>query len=281
MEFVAITKENIDQYCEFLDVDAVENIGRTNYRALAMLQEEDDAPKAWLIWKLIHAGHKEPTKAELMWFYAADVESGKMILEECAKKAAQKDVIATCFEFPAGEKETEIAALKEMGYQIREAESRDLVVTVADLDALSPNDRTASAPNLMSIGELTVNQFRKGIINCMYRGKEGLLEDLDSMPIIWFEPDVSCCIQIDGRVCGFLLVHKQPSERLDVELLFASEPASKQDMIGMIRYSVRKVIENHSRDTQILIRRCNDATRALTDRIFPGKKGAPAIIGEK
>ena len=78
-----------------------------------------------------------------------------------------------------------------------------------------------------------------------------------------------------------MLVHKQPSERLDVELLFASEPANKQDMIGMIRYSVQKVIENHSRDTQILIRRCNDATRALTDRIFPGKKGAPAIIGEK
>ena len=281
MKFVAITKENADIYNGILDADAAEHIGRSHYRALAMHEEDDSEPTAWLIWKLIPDSARKVTEAELLWIYAKDVKSGKAILEECENRAAETDVIATRFEFLSGQKETELAALKEMGYETREAESRDFVVTVADLDALPIADRTTAASNLMSIGELTINQFRKGVRNCLFRGKAGILEDLDEIPISWFEPDVSGCVQIDGNVCGFLLVHKQPSQRLDVELLFAAEPATKQDMIGMIRFSLLKAVENYSKDTQILIRRCNDATKALTAKIFPEKKGTPVIIGEK
>lgn len=281
MKFVAITKENADMYKGILDADAAEHIGRSHYLALAMHEEEDHEPNAWLIWKLIPNAGRKSAEAELLWFYAKDVKSGKAILEECENRAAETDVTAIRFEFPVGQKETELAALKEMGYETREAESRDFVITVADLDALPIADRTTAAPNLMSIGELTINQFRKGVRNCLFRGRAGILEDLDEIPVNWFEPDVSGCVQIDGNVCGFLLVHKQPSKRLDVELLFAVEPASRQDMIGMIRFSLLKTIKNYSGDTQVLIRRCNDATRALTSKIFPEKKGTPVIIGEK
>lgn len=281
MKFVTITKENADLYKGILDADAAEHIGRSHYRALALHEEEDREPNAWLIWKLLHNGDRKSEEAELLWFFAKDVESGKAILEEYEKRAAETEVIVTRFEFPAGQKDTELATLREMGYETREAESRDLVITVADLDALPITDRTTAASNLMSIGELTFNQFRKGVRNCLFRGKAGILEDLDEIPINWFEPDVSGCVQIDGNVCGFLLVHKQPSNRLDAELLFAAEPASRQDMIGMIRFSMLKAIENYSGDTQVLIRRCNDATRALTSKIFPEKKGTHVIIGEK
>lgn len=134
MKFVAITKENADRYNGILDADAAEHIGRKYYRALAMHEEEDSEPTAWLIWKLIPDSAEKVTEAELLWFYAKDVESGKVILEECEKRAAATETITTRVEFPAGQKEIELAALQEMGYETQETESRDLVVTVADLE---------------------------------------------------------------------------------------------------------------------------------------------------
>ena len=108
-----------------------------------------------------------------------------------------------------------------------------------------PLSEKAQLPeHVTSIGTLTLNQMRRGIDNCIYRRHTGILPDLAVLPVNWFEPELSFCVLIDGRVCGLLLVHKQVTDTLEAELFYASEPAGKQDMIGMIKYTIRHLVEN-------------------------------------
>lgn len=275
MELVTITRENLEQYRAFLPEDVAEHIGRSPFHALAV-HGKDELPDAAAVWNTDRKGRQ----AVLLWFSSVDAGSASALLEELEAQWMAMGVDSCVLEFEAMEKGLQ-TALKHAGFVLQTAESRDLRVTVADLKALPVSNQPKALPGIVTIGELTIHQLRKGIANCLFFHKEGILADLDTLPVSWFEPNLSCCVRIEGKVCGFLLVHKTCSGRLDVELLFAAEPAGKQDLIAMIRYAVQQTAEHYPPETQVLIHRCSDATRVLTDRMFPGRTGTEVISGEK
>ena len=96
----------------------------------------------------------------------------------------------------------------------------------------------------------------------------GALEDLDELPFEWFEPEVSCVIQIEGNICGFLVVHRAAKKRLAVKLFTAWRPATNQDLIHMIRFAIQKVQAKYDPKTQVVIRTYDAAGEALVKKLF-------------
>lgn len=283
MKIVTITKENRNKYLPYLDADAVEHIGRDCYHAMA-LQMKNDQPEAVLVWRTeVQAdGTDESKTAHLVSYYARNNDFGLPLLVTCGQNCERDEVTSISFEFDGKTQGIDEALFDMLGYTLQHsAESSDLTLTVADFLALPLSQKAQLPENVTSIGALTLNQMRRGIDNCIYRRRTGILPDLAILPVNWFEPELSSCVLIDGRVCGLLLVHKQVSDTLEAELFYASEPAGKQDMIGMIKYTIRYLVANYPADTKVVIHRCNDAARVLTDKLFPGKKGVPVISGEK
>ena len=282
MEFGMITEKELDGYRALIPADISEHIGRSCYRALEG-HPAGGGTSAVLVWRQEDHADDPPAVAELTWFYAADADSGRELLEEFERRCRVAGVKRVDFEFgeEISERGAELEALQAAGYACHQAQSRDLMVTVADFKALPVSARSKDYPNVASLGTLTLNQMRKGVEHCIYRRRTGLLPDLYTLPLNWFETELSCCAKPEEKVCGFLLVHPQPSGGLSVELLYASEPAGKQDMLGMIRHAISCLVRDYPDDTRVLIHRCNDETRMLTDKLFPGRMGEPVIAGNK
>ncbi len=81
-----------------------------------------------------------------------------------------------------------------------------------------------------SLSEITHRQFKAGIMTCVIHDRYGLLEDLPFLPMTRFDPDLSCCIETDGSVNGFLLVHKITRGPFRVELFFAEQPDANMNL---------------------------------------------------
>ena len=268
MEIRKITEESKEEYLQVLDRDEVEHIGRKYYRALALHADPDAAVQGAMIWKLVHAQKGQKTTAQITCFYAKDQEAGRVLLTEYEKEIAVEGVTGSCFQFSRDREETR-EVLEQAGFLLKEKKSRELIVTVDELSKLAGKGKPELSPNIVSIDQLMLRQFQKGIMNCLSHGLAGALEDLDTLPAGWFEPRVSCCVQYKGKVNGFLLFHETPSGKLAVKLFFACKPAGNQELLGMIRFAIMKVQENYPPQTQVAIRSYDEATDAFARKIFP------------
>lgn len=267
MKCIRITEENMQQYVNEIDPEMLENIGRKYYRARALHEDVDHAPQAIVVWKLLHIPNEKKTAAEIRWFYAKSEAAAGSILEECEQEFVQEGVTKVFFEWEAEDEELK-AALKDHGFSLQMKESRELVLTVEELSPLLGNGNNPSLTCVKSIDRLTFRQFRTEIKNCMKHGRMGALEDLDELPFDWFEPEVSCFVQIDGNICGFLMVHRTVSKRLAVKLFTAWRPAANQDLIHMIRFAIQKAQAKYDPKTQVVIRTYDATGEALTGKLF-------------
>ena len=268
MEIRKITEETKEEYLQVLDRDDVEHIGRKYYRGLALHADPDADVQGAMIWKLVHARKGEKITSQIMCFYAKDQEAGSVLLAEYEKEIATEGVTGSCFQF-SRDREAVGEIFEQAGFLLEEKKSRELMVTVEELSKLAGKRTPELSPNIVSIDQLMLRQFQKGIMNCLSHGLAGALEDLDTLPAGWFEPKVSCCVQSKGKVNGFLLFHETPSGRLAVKLLFVCKPATNQDLLGMIRYAILQAKENYPPQTQVVIRSYDEATDAFARKIFP------------
>ncbi|MBO5154999.1 MAG: hypothetical protein J6C00_11710 [Eubacterium sp.] len=268
MEIRKITEETKEEYLQVLDRDDVENIGRKYYRGLALHADPDAHVQGAMIWKLVHARKGQKTTAQITCFYAKDQEAGRVLLTQYEKEIAAEGAAGSVFQF-SRDREVVGEIFEQAGFLLKEKKSRELIVTVDELSKVAGKGKPELSPNIVSIDQLMLRQFQKGIMNCLSHGLAGALEDLDTLPAGWFEPKVSCCVQSMGKVNGFLLFHETPSGKLAVKLFFACKPAGNQELLGMIRFAIMKAQENYPPQTQIVIRSYDEATDAFARKIFP------------
>lgn len=268
MEIRKITEETKEEYVQVLDRDDVEHIGRKYYRGLALHADPDADVQGAMIWKLVHVPKGQKTTAQITCFYAKDQEAGRELLTEYEKEIAAEDVTGSWFQF-SRDREDVGKIFEQAGFLLKETKSRERIVTVDELSKLTGKGKLELPPNIVSINKLMLRQFQKGIMKCLFHGRAGTLEDLDTLPVGWFEPEVSCCVQSMGKVNGLLLFHQTPSGKLAVKLLFACKPATNQDLLGMIRFAIMQAQENYSPQTQVVIRSYDEATEAFARKLFP------------
>ncbi len=124
----------------------------------------------------------------------------------------------------------------------------------------------------------TTGCFYQGLMNILFRYDDPAQEDLAYLPKEWYEQSVSCFMRTDGKVSGFLLVHACPSGILVPILFFAVGTDFKISLIEMLRFSIRRAAEIYPEETVIRIRRRNTEVKALSGKLFPGKKGEPVLV---
>ena len=275
-----ITEENVKEYECILRPENAENIGRKFYRALA-LHDGEEMVKATVLWKIKGDGISADPEAELLQFDGKEVQAAQAILEAFGQAAMEEGITRTFFEFPADKKEAEILALKEAGYLIREAESRELLITAGELAKLPVMGKLLINNSVKSIGSMSLQQFRKGITECLYYKKNGDLEDLSLLPLSWFEADISCATVQDGVVNGMLLLHKNSIGELCVKLMFGNSRTNKSDFIRMIQFSILEITKKYHADTVIRVKCCDEETKAFAGTLFQKKKGNTILYGER
>ena len=274
-----ISLENLEEYEQLLKPNMAENIGREYYNCIAAFDPLGDEAGASMMWELKNTEDPDDTRAEIVYFGASEPAEGEELLREYGVRIADNWVKKSFFELE-GLSEEEQALLTDAGFELEERESRDIVMTLAELNKLSFVNKKIPK-YIISIGKLDFLQFRQGLTNCLFCGRNGLEEDLALLPADWYENNVSCCVVTDGKVNGLFLVHKMADGILMPVLLFAMGMEANMNMLDMICFSIRAASAIYPEDTQVLIRRHDEKTRALTAKLFPDRKGATVTAGER
>ena len=275
-----ITEENVLDYAEIIPPECVYDIGREYTGGFAGEDDETKETVAIILWELKNVEDEDvPTEAELQWFYASSVDTGKEILSVFDQSIKKNGVKRTFFEMPELS-DDEKEALTDAGFSIIRAESMSIFVTVEDMVKLKlPMINLLN--NVKSLSEITARQFKSGIMNCIYHKRYGLLDDLPFLPMSRYDPDISSCVIMDGRVAGFLLVHETQSGAFRPELLFAVEPDSRIHMLNMMSFSINMAAQTISESGIVQIKRYNMSALKLATKLFPGKKGDMVMRGER
>ncbi len=279
----SITYDNVRDLDELIDPDVSENIKRVCYKAAIACGQSDASPDAAIVWE--HAEDDDGAKVAQIAQLAIseesdeqDKESGaKELLEHFDKCISDDEITQSYFEFDDPDEDI-INILREAGFTVSDTESRDLYVTLGDISATSLSGK--KPPDyIFEINKLNDIQLWQGITNCMFFGKKGILSDLEDIPEGWFDKDISACVWTDNMANGLFLVHRTTSGILVPVLMFASEPDGNKNVLFLMRFALLAALEKYPPETKVLLRRHNKYVRALTNKLFPGKKGISVTSG--
>ena len=277
MEFIEITSENAEDFSAYIDEDMAENLDRTFFRSIGVL--EGDAPVGAIVYELKDSENEEDTKSRIRVLCGDNDDIKCGLLEEYKKELSEDEVLESFFE--SGD-ELLAGILEGNGFSCSQTEGEEIEVSIDDIKKLISIFKITRFPEyIQSISGLSVLQYRTFIKNCLFKGKHGICEDLAYLPKTWFEQDVSSCVLIDDKVDGVLLMKKTPSGRLVAQLYVDIGPDSKKNLILLLAYTCVKTVELYPEDTKVIIRRHNDSVRKLTDKLVAGRKGDTVFVGTR
>lgn len=279
MRIEDITEDNIEDYRDLIDEEFLSNTGREYCRGMVGISELTDEPDAVIFWELKDIESEKGKSSEILYFKTEDEDMGAKLLDEYDARTAEGGVSCSYFEFKdPGEIEQRV--LEKNGFKLEKAESRDIYVTVGELAALK-YAKKKPPKYIKSLSEVTVRQFKAGIMASVLHARYGLLEDLPYLPMSWYETDISSCVITDDKINGLLLTHELPSGILRIELLFAMEPDGAVNMLDMVRFSIHAAERIRNGDDRVLLRRHSPESEKLIDYLFPGAKGDEVVKGIK
>lgn len=264
---IALNRENIIAYQKILTPDIAENIGRVGYYGVA-------SEKSVLVWRQSSI----TDKGEILFYLAGNAQAADALLAEYEKGLVNAGITKSELELPAGLGLAEREALGRNGYVLSTSESRILHTTVSQLAALPIADSHDLPQTIGSTGTLSIRQFEQGIRSCQ---ETGVLEDARTLSPAWFDQKLSCCVLIEGRICGYLLIHRLPSGALRPEMFYVIEPALRRNLLDMICYVIFQAKEQLGGDTPVVIPRYREVTRALTDKLLPELRGDTVLVAVK
>jgi hypothetical protein len=200
-------------------------------------------------------------------------------LKDYGQLAQAENVKKTFFESTSLSQEKE-EALAFSGFSLSHKESKNIEVTVKDCKKI-PFIKKAAPPYVQSIRNLNAQAYYQGIMNILFKYDSPMLEDLVYLPKDWFDEDISCYTKTDGKVTGLFLFHVCPSGIIVPVLFYAVGADGRMNLLEMLRFSIDKASLIFPEDTTVRIIRRNGKVSALSEKLFPGKKGASAIAGQR
>ena len=277
MNIKEIAEDNIEDYSSIISDDVAENMERMYYRGLACHDDDDNIASA-MIWELRSVEKDCDTESRIECVYAEDPGSLETLLGEYHNQAVDEDVVRSFFELSSMDDKIG-NALGELGFEVASGESHDVVLPVSELVKL-PLMKKRPPDYIKSIADLDIKTYHQGIMKILFKDDVSDMEDLSYIPKTWFEQDVSCYVTTDDKVNGFLLIHEFPSGILMPVLYHATGPDYVKDLAYMMIYSIAWAYKKHP-DGKVLVRRRNKNVAAMVGKLFPGKKGEPAVSGKR
>ncbi len=277
MNIIKLNSDNINDYKDIIDPDAAENIGREFFRGVAAGSEGAPASGV-LIWEFKNLEDDADTDAEIVYISSDSKEVTEELLSEFDELSSGADVVRSFFEVPDIPDDVKEGFAGD-GFSITSGESRDLFISVSDLSALASKKKVP--PKIVSLKDVEEVQFMQGVLNCLFNGKKGIMDDLEYIEKDWFDHDTSAAVITDGKISGMFLIHRFPSGNLMPVLLTAIGPEANKDLLYMLCFSAKKALENYPGDTPVIIRRHNDTVGALAKKLFGEKVGKEAVRGDR
>ena len=262
-----ISARNIDDYKKILPKLACENVVRACYRGI---ESEGRDGIAIIIWELVNEPKTGEKRADVRYIVNKDMEAFDDVFSYLLYYADQHSLDIT-FEVRGSVSKATKDYLKEKGFPLTRGEGKDVTISVGDLVEVASKYRRDIPEYVKSIGELNLGQLGRVIRKCLYCGNLGVVYDLETINIGYFERRVSCCLYYEGEVLGAFLLHKNVENNLEICLLagFSDDPA---DILYMLCYSAMVADHYYPADTRIVIRRNTAAMSGLVSKLFPEAK---------
>ncbi len=280
MSIIELTPDNVWEYSTYIGDDMAENLSRSFYRGLMALNDKRE-PLCGVIWRLIGIDRGDEVKSNIEWFRAEDNEAANEIFDSYKSNIDKDDVMESSFTIPAKINSLEKQVLKDQGFSVRLTEGDDIVVSLKELKQIPLLQNKAPMKSVNPIQRMTVRTFRRVIGRCVYAGKVGVCEDLEYLPMAYFDLDVSSYVQGEDEVTGIMLFHTKPSGIISVVLMAALNQDFAKTIPGMMRHFVVSCDEKFSEDTLIHFSRHNQPTFLLSEKLLPRGFGCPVYTGER
>ncbi len=281
MNIIELTADNAELYSGLVNRNALESLSRSGYFGAVAVDEEH--PLAAMIWHTVD-GHNggNNTASEIVWM---DVRDNSVAAEELLKAYKRRidDAGVQCSSFVLDKDlyKTSIKVLGDFGFTLSEGEGPDIYTSVGDL-IKSPLARIKEeCDSIYELGTLKKRAFGESVRDCLSKTKRNFPEDLASLGMGWFEPEVSCYSEMDCALNGMLLVHKMPDGALRVELLSSWGPGGETVAALMIKYAIKNAFELYQGKTQVIIHRHDKVSLHLSSYCLPNVKGRPSIYGNR
>lgn len=279
MEIIELTRDNIDEYMDIIDIDMAENIDRYYFRGLVTLDGGEAV--AAMIWEYLNVESSVDNESAIRFFKAKEQNIADEMLKVYKEKIREENVKLSKVVIPTTDNREEKTILKNAGFSMKLAESDLIIVSLSELSGMSVMKSRHIPDGVIPLREVTVRQFRNGIDRCLKKGKKGLCEDLKYLPVSYFEKDVSCCYEKDGELNSFLLFHQLPSETISIQLMICMDEDPKTILLGMIRSFVISMEDEYSPDTKVLLNRHNQASLLLAEKLLPRGFGLLVYEGSR
>ena len=87
MQIIGLTKENVNDYEDFLTKDIAEYIGREFNCGFVVARDDEDKPTEGIVWELRRGDDELDTNSRILFIKAYDEESAKVLLDEYTESA--------------------------------------------------------------------------------------------------------------------------------------------------------------------------------------------------
>ena len=276
MDIVGISEDNLEDFSPFLGKDLTEDLKRIFYNGIGAIDGKGQAAGAF-VYELINCESEEDTKSRICMVKAGDRETADRLRDYYSGTSVKEDGIFESFYKLTGE--AEARSLEEIGFSLEKREDDTLEVSIGELAETTIGKPKKLPDRVTNIERLSVLQFRDAVKKILFKGHNGIVEDISYLPKTWFDNDVSACVSSGGIVSGLFLVRRTPSGVLIPVLFFACGPESNKNLLHMLRYSLKQAIQRYPPETVVRIHRRSTSIKALTDNILPGRAGKEIFFG--
>ncbi len=277
MNTIRIDENNLREYEGYIEADAAEMLKRYYHRG-AVITDEDSLPLGYVVWEYRHMEDGEPVTAQIDHFFAEDDEAADALLSSFAELSRNEGAVKNVFRLPLTDMKRYKECFERAGYTVSEADGEYLRLTIKDFLSLSYVSGW-KGEGVKALNRINLRSFRQEIRHLASSGKRDVLSELKYLPFTWYDLEVSCFSESDGRPDGFLLVHETPSGILRAEAL-ETVNQSFGSLVKLLGFSVKESVKKYPEDTEVLVRKNDPLSVRLTNILFPEKTPGKVFYGE-
>ncbi len=283
MRLIDLNEENASEYANFLGADIAENLERTYFRGMVAIDDTEE-PVAGMMWEMINLESEDPTESHIPWIVVKDMAAGEEMLKAYGEKIAEEGSKRSTAAVYTKKNSPEIQILKQFGFPMKLTEGDHITVLLSELSQMPLLKSRKIAENVKPLSEMTQRTYRRTIQKLVSKKRTGLCRDISELPRSWFENDISCYCEDEEGVTGMILLHKTPSGKLEIKLMFTFGKDKKETAM-QLQYMIRQVVvsaeEMYSPETEFVVERHNETSLLLSEKLFPRGFGRPVYVGER
>ena len=281
METKILTEDDIREYREIFPGWIAENLIRSTFTFLVATEENNTAGLCFVTQGMLDQSREKT--AITLYFKAEDKKTADALLSEyektLKKMGIKKSIVSLARDTELSEADQE--SLKKRGYEVALKETDVFTVTTEEILSMEQLKETDPPKNIGALKDYSGRMIRKGLRNCLSHDERKHFEDLEELPFEWYDPEVSCCMEVSGKLVGFFLIHKSADGRFRAEVLTSTKEAGKNGLLQLLQFSASRLCSLYPKEATVLLVGRDDPTKKLIGYFFPAHRKDAVWYAEK